>query len=395
MGIRLDGTTDTISAPGSDLNLGQSGDSVKVASEVRLPTAGPLSNRNLFVNGGARIAQRGTSETGVTGSAYQTVDQFKTSISALGTWTVTQSTDAPPGFTHSFKMDCTTADTSPSSGAVAALDTFVEAQDLQVLEYGSSSAVAATLSFYVKSNKTGSGTVSILQPDNSERCLNVSYTISSANTWERKTISLPADASGVINDDNGRGLGMEFWLHSGSTYTGGSAQNTWGSLTQSNRNFANLGVGGSTADYWMITGVQLEVGSQATPFEHRTYADDLARCQRYFRVFGTGAQFIRGATGTVYSSAPLQSFYPISPDMRTTPTASNAAGGTTLTCQGYDQNYTSSPGTREYVATFYNTGQGTMVLGVNYNQSNNGGSNLPTSVKFVQLNDTIHLSAEL
>lgn len=286
MGIRLDGTTDTISAPGSDLNLGQSGDSVKLASQVQLPTDGALSNRNIFVNGGARVAQRGTSATGVTGSAYQTVDQFKTSISSLGTWTVTQETDAPAGFANSFKMDCTTANTSPSSGAVAALDTFVEAQDLQVLEYGSSSAVAATLSFYVKSNKTGSGTVSILQPDNSERCLNVSYTISSANTWERKTISLPADASGVINNDNGRGLGMEFWLNSGSTYTGGSAQNTWGSLTQSNRNFANLGVGGSTADYWMITGVQLEVGSQATPFEHRSYADDLARCQRYYQEAG-------------------------------------------------------------------------------------------------------------
>ena len=282
MGIRLDGTTDTISAPGSDLNLGQSGDSVKLASQVQLPTHGALSNRNLFVNGGARIAQRGTSSTGVTGSAYQTVDQFKTSISALGTWTVTQETDAPAGFANSFKMDCTTADASPTSGGVAAIDTFVEAQNLQVLEYGSSSAVAATLSFYVKSNKTGSGTVSILQPDNSERCLNVSYTISSANTWERKTISLPADASGVINNDAGRGLGIEFWLNSGSTYTGGSAQNTWGSLTQSNRNFANLGVGGSTSDYWMITGVQLELGEEATPFEHRSYGDDLARCQRYY-----------------------------------------------------------------------------------------------------------------
>lgn len=287
MGIRLDGTTDTISAPGSDLNLGQSGDSVKIASEVRLPTAGPLSNRNIFVNGGARVAQRGTSETGVTGSAYQTVDQFKTSIASLGTWTVTQSTDAPPGFSNSLKMDCTTADASPASGDVCAIDTYVEAQDLQVLEYGSSSAVAATLSFYVKSNKTGSGTVSILQNDNSERCINVSYTISTANTWERKTISLPADASGLINNDTGRGLGMEFWLNSGSTYTGGSAQNTWGSLNNSNRNFANLGVGGSTDDYWMITGVQLEVGSQATPFEHRSYADDLQRCLRYCYVLGS------------------------------------------------------------------------------------------------------------
>ena len=239
---------------------------------------GQLSNRNLFVNGGARIAQRGTSETGVTSSGYKTVDQFKVGLASLGTWTVSQETDAPAGFSNSLKMDCTTADSSPAANDVCAIDTFVEAQNLQVLEYGSASAVAATLSFYVKSNKTGSGTVSILQDDNSNRCINVSYTISSANTWERKTISLPADASGVINNDNGRGFIIEYWLNSGSTYTGGSAQTDWGSLDNTNRNFANLGIGGSTDDYWMITGVQLEVGEVATAFEHRSVGDELLRC---------------------------------------------------------------------------------------------------------------------
>ena len=260
---------------------------------------GQLSNRNLFVNGGARIAQRGTSETGVTSSGYKTVDQFKVGLASLGTWTVSQETDAPAGFSNSLKMDCTTADSSPAANDVCAIDTFVEAQNLQVLEYGSASAVAATLSFYVKSNKTGSGTVSILQDDNSNRCINVSYTISSANTWERKTISLPADASGVINNDNGRGFIIEYWLNSGSTYTGGSAQTDWGSLDNTNRNFANLGIGGSTDDYWMITGVQLEVGEVATAFEHRSVGDELLRCYRYYyrtnpangAMFGTGFQY--------------------------------------------------------------------------------------------------------
>ena len=291
----------------------------------QLPTAGPLSNRNIFVNGGARVAQRGTSATGITGSAYQTVDQFKTSIASLGTWTVTQETDAPAGFANSLKMDCTTADASPASGDVCAIDTYVEAQDLQVLEYGSSSAVAATLSFYVKSNKTGSGTVSILQPDNSSRCINVSYTISSANTWERKTISLPADASGVINNDNGRGLGIEFWLNSGSTYSGGSAQATWGSLNNSNRNFANLGIGGSTDDYWMITGVQLELGEEATPFEHRSFGDELVRCQRYFQVI---CQYATMAGTTNGSSQVANVGVSLATSMRAAPTASS----TSYTC---------------------------------------------------------------
>ena len=291
----------------------------------QLPTAGPLSNRNIFVNGGARVAQRGTSATGITGSAYQTVDQFKTSIASLGTWTVTQETDAPAGFANSLKMDCTTADASPASGDVCAIDTYVEAQDLQVLEYGSSSAVAATLSFYVKSNKTGSGTVSILQPDNSSRCINVSYTISSANTWERKTISLPADASGVINNDNGRGLGIEFWLNSGSTYSGGSAQATWGSLNNSIRNFANLGIGGSTDDYWMITGVQLELGEEATPFEHRSFGDELVRCQRYFQVI---CQYATMAGTTNGSSQVANVGVSLATSMRAAPTASS----TSYTC---------------------------------------------------------------
>lgn len=314
----------------------------------QLPTAGALSNRNIFVNGGARVAQRGTSATGVTGSAYQTVDQFKTSIASLGTWTVTQETDAPAGFANSFKMDCTTADASPASGDVCAIDTYVEAQDLQVLEYGSSTAVAATLSFYVKSNKTGSGTVSILQPDNSERCINVSYTISSANTWERKTISLPADASGVINNDNGRGLGIEFWLNSGSTYSGGSAQATWGSLNNSNRNFANLGVGGSTDDYWMITGVQLELGEEATPFEHRSFGDELSKCQRYYQVIAQSSMMAATTNG---STQIANIGVPLASSMRAAPTtnslqftawhssSSSANSTTTMTVTATDPSY--------------------------------------------------------
>ena len=286
-----------------------------------------LGNRNLFINGAAQVAQRGTSLTGVTagGADKQTVDLFRPSISSLGTWTFSQESDGPDGFSNSFKVDCTTADASPSSGDLIAIDCYLEAQNLQALNYGNSGAVAATLSFYVKSNKTGSGTVSILQSDNSNRCINVSYTISSANTWERKTISLPADASGLINDDNGRGLVCEFWLNSGSTYTGGSAQTTWGTLTNTNRNFANLGIGGSTDDVWQITGVQLELGNTATPFEHRSYADELARCQRYYYKKAEGNAKDLGS-GTYYT-ANLFAFsvsFPVT--MRAAPTLDYESG---------------------------------------------------------------------
>lgn len=298
-----------------------------------------LGNRNLFINGAATVAQRGTSLSSVTtgGAGNQTVDLFRPSITSLGTWTLSQASDGPDGFANSFKVDCTTADASPSSGDLIAIDCYLEAQNLQALNYGNAGAVAATLSFYVKSNKTGSGTVSILQSDNSNRCINVSYTISSANTWERKTISLPADASGLINDDNGRGLAIEFWLNSGSTYTGGSAQTTWGTLTNANRNFANLGIGGSTDDVWQITGVQLELGNTATPFEHRTFSEELRRCQRYFSrsyEYGTaaGTSTNSGATVSVAYSAIAYaghtSFFPVS--MRATPSITVYGSGGTI-----------------------------------------------------------------
>lgn len=286
-----------------------------------------LGNRNLFINGAAQIAQRGTSLTGVTtgGADNQTVDLFRPSITSLGTWTLSQASDGPDGFANSFKVDCTTADASPSSGDLIAIDCYLEARNLQALNYGNSGAVAATLSFYVKSNKTGSGTVSILQSDNSNRCINVSYTISSANTWERKTISLPADASGLINNDGGRGLAIEFWLNSGSTYTGGSAQTTWGTLTNTNRNFANLGIGGSTDDVWQITGVQLELGNTATPFEHRSRADELLRCFRYYYMVaeGNGASMVNMA---VYATNNAYGVLNLPVEMRTTPTLDSSDG---------------------------------------------------------------------
>ena len=274
---------------------------------LQMPTAGALSNRNMFINGEAAVAQRATSVTGLTtgGTSNQSVDLFRGSIASLGTWTNSQDADAPDGFSKSFKLQCTTANASPGSGSVLAIDLMLEAQNLQRLGYGTTGAKVATLSFYVKSNKTGAASVTILQSDNSNRCISPSYTINSANTWERKTITLPADTAGVINNDNGRGLVIEMWLNSGSTYTGGSNQNDWGTLVNANRNASNLGLGGSTSDYWQITGVQLEVGSKSTEYEHESYAQTLAKCKRYYEVVsipGSSYSAQYSNNGTFYGS---------------------------------------------------------------------------------------------
>ena len=249
---------------------------------VQMPTTGPLSNRNLIINGAMNVAQRDTQVTSVTTGGYRTCDRFHLNVTTLGTWTVDQSTDAPDGFSNSFKATCTTADASPAAGDAVLLSQRIEAQNLQHLKFGTSAAESLTLSFYVKSNKTGAASVDMYQPDASNRQISKSYTINSANTWEYKTITFPSDTSGVINNDNGIGLFVEWWLNSGSDYNSGSLQTTWGALDQTSRNASNLGVGGAVSDYFSITGIQLEVGTVATPFENRSYGDELARCQRYF-----------------------------------------------------------------------------------------------------------------
>jgi hypothetical protein len=238
--------------------------------------------RNLIINGAMQVAQRGAQETGVTSDGYYTVDRVRLSNTSLGTWTIDQSTDAPNGFSNSFKLTCTTADPSPAASDKILVISRIEAQDLQSLGYGTSDAQSLTLSFYVKSNKTGNGSLNLLQNDNSNKMVSFQYSILSADTWERKTISIPADTSGLINNDNGYGLQLEWFLNGGSNFTGGSHNTSWAVFSNTNRNVSNLGVGEAVSDYFAITGVQLEVGDTATPFEHRSYGEELALCQRYY-----------------------------------------------------------------------------------------------------------------
>jgi hypothetical protein len=276
-----------------------------------------LKNRNLIINGAMQVAQRATQVTGVTTTGYYTCDRWRMTLGSLGAWTIDQSTDAPNGFSNSFKVTCTTADASPAANDFCTLYHFIEAQNLQHLGFGTTDAKSMTLSFWVKSNKTGSASFAIFQQDNSNKMISKSYTINSADTWEYKTISIPADTAGVINNDNGSGFQIEWWLNSGTNWSSGSLQSTWSTYGQVNRNPSNLGVGGAVNDYLAITGVQLEVGDVATPFEHESYGDTLAKCQRYYQKAVFGADF-EGANSTFYAGA-----YALPVSMRATPTLSN------------------------------------------------------------------------
>ena len=245
-----------------------------------------LSHRNLIINGAMQVAQRGTSVTGITSGAYRTCDRMLFSVTSAGTWTATQSTDSPNDFSNSFRIDCTTAKASLDASNFLILETKIEGQNVQHLMYGNSTAKSITASFYVKSNKTGTYVLEMRQPDSS-RLYNKAYTIDVANTWEYKTLTFPGDVSGTINNDNGEGLNMDFWLAAGSNFTSGSLGTSW-HTTAANRAAGQVNLADSTDNDWSITGIQLEIGEQATPFEHRSFADELVRCQRYYQAHGNG-----------------------------------------------------------------------------------------------------------
>jgi hypothetical protein len=243
--------------------------------------------RNIIINGDMSIAQRATSTSSITSATYATVDRWRTVVTTLGTWTQSQDTDVPSGqgFAKSLKMDCTTADASPSAlDKLYFLQRF-EGQNLQYLKKGTSSAKSLTASFWVKSNKTGTYICELLDNDNSDRHINKSYTINSANTWEKKTITFAGDTTGTLDNDNNGSLFIQFWLGAGSTYTSGTLQTSWGASTNANRAVGQVNLADNTANEWYITGVQLEAGTTASDFEFLPVDVNLQRCQRYLEVF--------------------------------------------------------------------------------------------------------------
>jgi len=254
-------------------------------------TGTPLGNRNLIINGDMRIAQRGTSTTGLqynNDNNYPCCDRWKFqefgSISYTASFTGSQDTDVPSGqgFDYSMKLACTTADATLEADTAVLWAYHWEGQMLQHLAYGTSSAKTMTLSFWVKSNLTGIFSAELYQFD-VNLDFGYEYTIDTANTWEKKTITIPANTLGVITNDNTAGLVLRFNLAFGSNYQGGATVNAWQSrdITDIAPNMTN-NIGSSTSNYINITGVQLEVGEVATPFEHRPYDMELQRCKRYY-----------------------------------------------------------------------------------------------------------------
>jgi hypothetical protein len=239
--------------------------------------------RNIIINGDMSVSQRSTSASSITSSGYHALDRHRLAISSLGTWTISQSTDVPTGqgFGKSMKFDCTTADASPSASDVMWVQHRIEGQNLQYLKKGTSSAEKTTLSFWVKSNKTGTYIAELEDTDNS-RHIAKSYTISSSDTWEKKTITFDGDTTGTLTNDNNTSLELHLYLGAGTNYTSGTLATSWASNTDANRAVGQVNLADSTSNEWYVTGIQLEAGSQASDFEFLPFDVNLKRCQRYF-----------------------------------------------------------------------------------------------------------------
>ena len=237
--------------------------------------------KNVIVNGEMMVSQRKTSSSNV-GNQY-VLDRFAVYKQNTGsTYTCSQNTVTDlPGFSHSLKMDCTTADTSIASNEEVKIIHKLEGQECQRFAKGhGSDALPMTLSFYVKTTKTGVYVVEIYDRDNT-REVSGSYTVANAN-WNRYTINFPADALGKLDNDINSSLELSFWLVAGSAVQGGTLNTAWRSATDPSSATGQVNFADSTANDWEITGIQFETGSAATPFEHRLSTDHLLACQRYY-----------------------------------------------------------------------------------------------------------------
>ena len=295
----------------------------------KIPSAGFQDNvkfRNLIINGSMDIAQRSTSVTGIGNgdSGYHTVDRFKfvESGSPSTVFTQSQSTDVPSGqgFAKSLKMDVTTADASLGADDAIYVNTSVEGQNLQYIKKGTSSAESLTLSFWVKSNITGTYIFEIIDRDN-DRAISKSYTISSANTWEKKTITYPGDTTGALDNDNARSFELIYWLGAGANFSSGTLQTSWGSRTTANDAVGQVNLGDNTANEWYVTGVQLEAGTSASDFEFLPFDVNLERCKRYLFITD-GRYYLNGQGGTNTSIANLIHVH--QPQLRTAPTVTRS-----------------------------------------------------------------------
>ena len=274
----------------------------QVRDNMEAIAGSPLA-RNILYNGAMQVVQRISSVASITTSGYYTADRWNLAPITMGTWTNSVESDGPSGsgLAKSLKVLCTTADASPAAADQVFVQQIIEGQDLQRMAKGTSSAQQITLSFWVKSNVTGTYTILIYDDDN-VRSVSASYTINASATWQKVAITFPADTTGTITNDNTSGMTVRFNLGAGSNFTSGTLATTWGSYTAANTAVGQMNLASATNNYWQVTGVQLETGSVATGFEFLPFGDELRRCQRYYFRNTSSQVFYRFGLGECFST---------------------------------------------------------------------------------------------
>lgn len=287
------------------------------------------SNRNIVINGAMNIAQYSTSETGLgASSGYFTIDRFRmVSSNTAGRFTMSQAsvTDLPE-FANALKLDCTTADTSIAAAELLTIQTKFEGQNLQQLQKGTSGARSVTVSFYMKTNKAFTFMCEFDDNDNN-RFNGQQFT--TTTSWTRHVLTFVGDTTGTLDDDNARSAQLNIHLHGGSNFTGGTySANTWQSRASSDANRA-VGIDSffdSTDNEVQLTGLQMEIGEVATPFEHLSNPQDLAKCQRYYYQVNYDTNVPYLGAGAVYRTTLAMLVMHLPVTMRAAPTAITQSG---------------------------------------------------------------------
>lgn len=276
-----------------------------------LPKEGQFGNRNILINGAMNVSQRnGGSVVTVAPSDHYVVDRFKIQDYSDATFTSQQDYDVHDGFTYCSKLTVTGTDTSLGTTQYQRFIQPIEGVNVRHLNWGTSSAKTVTFSFYVNSSLTGTFYVHAFNSA-ANRSFVSAYTINTANTWEKKIITIPGDQSGTWLTTTGVGIYLGFSLGTGTNFQTSTLDAWQGSFKMAGSNQVNFaGTNGAT---WKVTGCQLEVGSQASPFEHESYSDTLTKCQRYYQLSHTNGQGyvngqqhvgIRGTYRTEMRAAP-------------------------------------------------------------------------------------------
>lgn len=243
-------------------------------------------NRNLIINGAMEVAQRGLSAAiSTSGFSYPSCDRFCARAEAASSFagTLSQVADAPVGFSKSLKWVTTAAEGAVPAGALYEVAQRIKGEQLQHIAYGDTSAENMTLSFWVKSSVTGAFSLTCFQSGNS-RLFAASYTVNAVDTWEKKTINIPPDVAGLINNDTSDGFRVTWGIAAGNTYQGTATSGSWEAyangkwLSQQATNDIVTTVNAS----WQLTGVQLEIGDVASEYDHAPYEEELERCEPFF-----------------------------------------------------------------------------------------------------------------